>query len=236
MKYLLCFFSLILLNLFVIGQKFQFSYYAGYGTYKMEDLKDFQKGASEIENFPSIMIIEDFPAYFNQSLQLELQVIKEVYIGINGGYQYTGARSHYADYSGEYKLDFQLNAYKIGANVKYVFTTKGTDNFDFYLNLRSGLTSSRMNLDESVVIYEVDSFQADRDYESKNLYIEPAAGLSYQLLRWITCGVYAGYEIDFPKALYQKYHEDITLKDQENNTVEIDWSGIRVYVSLGFCF
>ena len=121
MKNLVIFILLTSFSLLGAAQHVRLTYQPGYGIYKLKDLRDFQKEVAENEDLPPLKMVESFPSYFNHTLLLELRGPAPFSFGFHGGYTYTGARNHYHDYSGEYKLDLQLNAFQLGINARYTF-------------------------------------------------------------------------------------------------------------------
>ena len=197
------------------SQSFRISYEPGYGLYSMSDLKSQQQ--IMIKNYPiPIMSVEEFPGYFNHSVSVDYFLDSNILFGINASYLTTGGRNFSGDYSGEYKLDMILNAYQYGIESEYIFFPN--NNINLFFNFKLGIISSTLNIDESLILYDINSQHYNRTLTQSNFFMEPNTGLSFNITKKLLARATIGFNID-TSAMSGKL---------------IDWTGFRT--RIGTCY
>ena len=104
--------TIIILNVLaftVSGQNILIRPWTGIGTYAMNDLKAIQKELQNINDIP-LKGTDNYPPFICFGLDIIPVLTKNVGLGFTSSYHSTGARNHYADYSGSLTEDFLVNA------------------------------------------------------------------------------------------------------------------------------
>jgi hypothetical protein len=219
------FYLIILIPQTIIGQNLNFGVQIGYGTYYLNELKQFQTEATEHFYLTDIKEVEQFPNSIYYSGHLGYSFNTKNQLGIKGNYNTTGGRNHMKDYSGEYKLDLLLNSYSIGLNYKYAFLNKY--NFRGHIQIEEGLTYSTLSTVESIHVFNENVFAEDFLFESYSFYIEPSLCLSLRVFRNLYSDLQLGYWFDFKNELRNK-------EDKNKILGLVGWSGTRLSVGLSY--
>jgi hypothetical protein len=205
------------------SQGWSFEYSAGYGTYKLDDIKNLQHSMldnSMLDNY-GLEETDCFPGYINHSIGLGY-VTGSHHFGAGYSYFTTGGRLHRADYSGSYTVDMIMNGNRFGAFYRY--NTNSTAHLNFYLQLGSGVMFSNLKIEEQVIIYS----ESNDDTENLNgvgLYLEPVIGAKYRFADWLNLSLGGGYEADIFGTL--------KISGQETE-LKAHWNGLRLYAGIIF--
>jgi len=216
--YILVLFNIGIINIY--SQNFSIGVYSGYGTYDLSNIKQLQLQALSYYSPLEIKSVERFPDYINYSVTLEYNTIKKYSWGLDLAYFSTGARNHLLDYSGEYKLDMHVSAYRLGALFKKSYPL--IKNLSLYYNIETGLVYSNFKFDEKITINNVDSVDYNYNTKSNAFFIEPTIGASYYLGLNFSIDANVGYQADINSRF-------ITKKDSY-----IYWSGFRFLVGVNY--
>ena len=214
------------------GQNFKIGLNTGYGTYKMEDLKQFQSDAAEYYSMLNVEEVQQFPGYFNYSASVEYSLSRSNLIGINAGYYTTGGRNHVADYSGEYYMNIPIHAYSLGLQYRNVFMT--FNKFDLYAQIKGGILFSALSINESFAIHKFDSISSSYTMVNNSYFCEPSAGVFYSLGKSFSANFSLGYQFDFKDKLHYKDNKDQVLTNDDDEPVYSDWSGFRIVLGLSY--
>lgn len=217
---------------FIYCQNFSFDFHAGFGTYQLQALKDFQTNMKEFYSPLSIEETDHFPDYFNYSSSIEYWYNNKNSIGLNGAFYTTGGRNHIKDYSGEYKLEMSMDGYRIGIQDRNIISE--FNKIKIYVCIRGGLLISGFKMNEYIKINNVDSTSTGYKFRSKTFFGEPSLGIRYFLGTRMSLDFCAGYQIDTNGKLHLKKNRDITLNNPAEKTVFVNWSGIRILLGLSF--
>lgn len=228
------FFLLILLlgiaTVSVFAQKLEIQPKTGIGFYSMSDLKDFQK--SSIPKFGiDIQCVETFPHYFFYEADMVIHTALSWGYGFTGGFYSTGARNHYADYSGSYKVDFLTSAINLGGVLLYrqnIFNHTFID-----IKLASGIKYSQLGINE-VWIFWTDTEKKDYTFQSYSGWIKPEIKFGQIFFDSFTIGGFVGYEYNLKSKLHYKEDKDLYLMKAQNDYVKIDWSGFRAGLFISY--
>lgn len=203
----------------------------GWGTYNMKDLKNLVE-ASE-QSYPvSVKTTDNFPPYINFKLDVLTPVGKHFRVGISSGYQSTGARNHYADYSGYVKEDFTTQAVNIGAIIGY--TQAFNDKFSLNLELMGGSKFSCFEYDGELTIYEVDDSAGAYKFNANSVWFEPQILLERTIASRFSLFVSAAYEFDFGGKLAYKDSPSDYLQAVDGGVARIDWTGMRLGLGVSY--
>jgi hypothetical protein len=210
----------------LLSQKLNFVVEQGLGSYKMNDLKQFNNLILNSLPFEAAAT-ENFPAYWNYSASFVLSLNKMAF-GVTCSYQSTGSRISRADYSGEYAFDTKINSVSPGFFAEFHIPL---NEFLLSINNEVGIELSKLSLIEYLVIGSVSQEDAYK-FKSQNIYCEPSVRLSYPVL-FFRLGVGAGYLVDFKKGTFKSTDSD-EIKLSDGNPVTADWSGVRLSATLSF--
>lgn len=214
--------SLLLLTFNLSAQEWNIAPKAGYGSYSMQDLKTIQNLTATSTNI-GIKSVEQFPPYYFYGLDLTRHTRYNFSYGITGGYYSTGARNHYADYSGSIKEDYFVNAINLG----FVFAWKKSwgSIVDLSMGFHSGLKLSGLNYKNELKLWD-QSTSEKHLFKNQSFWFEPDFELSKKITSFFSLMAYIGYEVNTSgKTIRDGSPEDVLKVNEKSAT--IDWSGFR---------
>ncbi len=203
---------------------------AGYGTYSMGDVKEFQKAVLSQYGLPG-KIVTKFPGYINYRLYLGLPSVTDTY-KIYFGYLTTGGRISLSDYSGKWNFDMLMNGFQMG--VHWSKPIKTTDKFEVSGYVDFGVICSMLNMIDYMRVYE-ESVKNSQLYFAYGLNVQPGLEAVYKMSRF-DIGCYMGLEIDMSTNFYMNGDPDYTLGIRENDLTRSSWSGIRTGIQISYAF
>ncbi|MFA5046651.1 MAG: hypothetical protein WC542_12060 [Paludibacter sp.] len=204
------------LTTLVYSQTIRLTYETGYGIYGLDNLKRYQESLTHQVNELAVKMIAQFPDYFNHSASIGFYLDKNVIFGFNTSFLSTGGRNQISDYSGEYKLDMLLHAYQFGIESEYIYNVDSK--WDMNFNIKMGIVSSTININESVTIYDLDSITNTQSVHQGGVFIEPNINLSYNIYKGIA--LKAGLGLNLNTATFQGSM--------------LDWTGIRPRLGISY--
>ena len=212
----------ILLILFITltaslhSQTIRLTYETGYGIYGLDNLKKYQESLTHQINGLPVKMIAQFPDYFNHSASIGFYLDKNVIFGLNASFLSTGGRNDISDYSGEYKLDMLLQGYQFGMESEYIYNIDSK--WDINFNIKMGIVSSTININESITIYDLDSITNTQSVNQEGVFIEPNINLSYTIYKGIAVKAGLGFNLN-------------TVSFQGSM---LDWTGIRPRLGVSY--
>lgn len=215
---ILVLFNIGILNIY--SQNFSIGVYSGYGTYNLSNIKQMQQQALSYYSPLQIKSVEKFPDYFNYLFTFEYKTINNYSWGLNLAHYSTAARNHLLDYSGEYKLDMHVNAYRLGLLFKRSYPLN--EYLSFYYKIQSGFVFSNFKFNEKILVNNVDSVEYSYSQKSNAFFLEPTIGANYYIGHNFSIDVNIGYQADINSRF-------ITKKDSY-----IYWSGFRFLVGVNY--
>jgi len=226
-KYIILFFSLIVLLNKLSAQKTHFGFDTGYGTYEMTEIKHSFKSSMNANVFKP-HCVSDFPGYifFRPYLEIEYQYLN---IGIAYTLMSTGTRYSIYDYSGEYKFDAQIVGNSAGVFAEIpVYSFKS---LKILLAAESGIIFNKMKLDENIQLKEIFQQQDDYNLTSNNIFVKPYLKAKYKIWKNLSSNILIGYHKDI---FAKKMH----LEDDNLSVTELiaDWDGIRTSIGISYRF
>lgn len=228
------YFTSLLLSLLVYSAYGQGSLYVktGVGWYNMREMQDFHAELPDDLIVPA-KIVNNFPATMVYELGYRQHSGEDWFSGLFFGYHSTGARIHYADYSGELKIDQIINGYRLGTQGGICLTRDRSDNeVSFWLSGRLSGTYNRLNLNQRLQVYE-SSESNSVDFRSVNIGIQPSLSLRIPVY-FLSVEPEIGYELQIPGKLFLE--EDAFLLDRQGEEVKVNWSGLRLGISVAKAF
>lgn len=214
------------------AQEVRFGLYGGYGSYRLENLKALQ---DEIGGNPQLPVLSEtaaFPGYFTFTgfVAVDMQDFSELTADI--GYQFTGARSYYADYSGYYRLSMQLKGLRSGLQYRVPFISG--EKWGTHFAVGGGLTSSRYDIDERFEITTVYEYKEAMTFVALNPYGEAALTGYYRLNDRIRLEMLFGYEYNIPGRLKWSENRKAYLQNEKKEPVRVDWTGVRFRIGASY--
>ena len=135
---------LVIIGLNTNAQITRIGFAGGYGSYSLQNLKSFQHKVGSNPLLPELTTTASFPGFFNYAAFIEFGLKDSSKLIADFTYQYTGARSFYADYSGFYRLSMQLNGVRCG--LKYQIPIKSGEKWGTHFSVGAGLISDRKSV------------------------------------------------------------------------------------------
>lgn len=211
------------------AQDVRFGLYWGFGTYRMENLKDFQ--SEQVNESLHVKKTEQFPGYFNYVATMEYCLDNHVF-GFNAGYYTTGGRNTVSDYSGKYSLDMPVNGIRAGTQYGYLYPA--SKRLSIFGRLSGGVMFTSLKITESLIIYNVDSYTTTYKFKSLGFFFEPSIGLSYVLWKKIALDYSFGYQANLENKFHLQNNKKVYLYNSSDDPVKAGWSGIRLLIGLSF--
>lgn len=195
-----------------------------YNTFSHASLKTFQQ--EFIQDLPEIPISinDNFPSNIGFTLGLKLNQINTFFFL---GYNSTGGKISYSDYSGVIRITQLLKAYTVGGEYQ-VKLSKSNDGFSFGLRGFSMLSS--LSLDNHTQISD-NVTNEDIKFNSINLGI--GCGLIYEYpVSFFIIKASLGFDITFGGVLKFKENNDFHLENDKGDKVKTNWSGLRTGLGI----
>jgi len=199
----------------VVAQGISLEYYSGYGTYQLSDIKEMQNEILKNNKY-GLKITDTFSGHITHSFSLGYKSGNK-HFGCNFLYLTTGSRLNRADYSGSYTIDILMNALRLGLFYRELNKTKIEPLF-LCLQISSGAVLSKLDIKERLNIFSKTSHK-NSTRKCTGVFLEPNAGLIYQINDWLNISMSVGYEIDF-------------LAKFDYRGPKVHWNGVRFYGGL----
>jgi hypothetical protein len=206
----------------------------GHGSYSLQDLKSFQHEVGNNPFLPELTKTASFPGYFNFAAFIEFDFKDSTKLIADITYQYSGARSFYADYSGFYRLSMQLNGVRFG--LQYRIPIKSGEKWGTHFSVGAGVISSNLNIDEQLEITSVEGFREELSFNSLGFFGEPAVTAHYQVCSRFRIELLIGYEYNVPSLLRWSENRDMSLQNDKREPVRVDWTGVRYRLGVSYAF
>lgn len=216
-RYIIILFAMAGIFQNISAQNYKLSLQAGYGTYGLSALKDYQQQMVSYYSPLAIKSVDQFPGYINYSLSAEMQLIPQNWMGINYAYFFTGGRNYMKDYSGEYSLTMPVKAHRFGFHYKYILDDK--KKIKPFVMIKEGLVFSNFKTTEYVAINDIDTVSQTFTDNSTTFFLEPSVGLSYSLTKNIAIDTNVGWELDV-----------------NTRNSYVFWSGLRFLFGIAYEF
>jgi len=223
-----------LLLLFALGANAQYniSYSVGYGSYKMNDMKDLLDYAfqSMRPSMPKgLAIVDNFPPYITHTINASIKRNRNEF-GLSGSFLTTGGKIAYSDYSGKYIEKLTFTGYRIGTLYR-VYTDEsklGKCTLSFFGEVSPAIMFTHLGYKATLDIYEQNIHQEGNDNISTNaagFSIQPMFGGRLDVTRNISFSASLGYDFELGSKL-----------STTDNRYRADWSGFRLNGGVIYSF
>jgi hypothetical protein len=229
MHRIIVFLGLTLLCFKAYNQVMSISAGTGVGTSQMEDLKTFQDDL--LSDMPVLgKIVDNFPAFPLYDVKI---VFFTKYLEIGNGYTFTstGSKIHYSDYSGEISIIQIVNSHQPSLLLYPVLHRSG--NSKILGVLKGAAVFNNYSLKQEIKVYDQ---EASDQLELKSSGLAFSLGLSYcYRMHQFEIRSEIEYLIDTKAPLHLTNDKDAQLVIYDK-PVKTDWSGLRIGISIGWCF
>ena len=208
----------------VKGQHTEFRPHAGVGTYSMSDLKGMMNESVSNSAF-GLKTTENFPAYAFYGLDIIQPIIPGFGLGFITDFYSTGARNHYADYSGSYREDILVKSLNIGLLASSIDSLGW--GFFFNIEVASGIKLSYISMEDELKLSNYQNANS-YDFRSKGFWIEPTVRIGRKFFYNFSYAAFVGYELNLKSKMVLKENHDAS------STAKIDWSGMRTGISISY--
>lgn len=210
---------------FTLSGQARLSFSAGYGSYRMKELKAIEDDVP-FYHLLGMKTVSSYPPYFNFEGSFTYQTNRALFCGVIIGYGSTGGRMDYGDYSGSVRID-QLAQYvsvngSVGLSKKYP-----SKNMLVSLDLRPGVTITNFEMLFNYKIGTEEGNQKD-EFKSLNVAIQPTVMLSKRIGR-IGLDAFAGLNQSIARGkLREREDKRKHLQTASGQPLRADWGGYRI--------
>lgn len=211
---------LVLVTVNSSAQGVRFGVGLGYAQFDLASIKEAQNNALIYSNLSNIKATEDFPnrAYGSFSFGYEFNYKNS--LTFDYSFYSTGGRNAVTDYSGEYKLDMELEASKYG--LSYNFNKTLSDKFSLGGSLSAGVILTRYDISEIIKINGGTGYNNEVSLRGLNIFLQPSIVTTYNIIDQLDCFLLVGYEKNIPRNMH-------LVGDREaRSNLEANWTGIRI--------
>jgi hypothetical protein len=212
------------------GQKINFSFQSGYGSYSMEELKQFNAYFTRT-NILKPELTFDFPAYFYSQPYISFQFSKTE-IGLLYSFHSTSARYSIRDYSGSYQFDTPIKGHCTGLFInERIFSIS---DFDFSIFGKAGICYTKLRLEDKIILSETEVYFNSTAFKAKNGFFEPGIKITYNLW-FLNFECFAGfsYSMGDGDLYFTEFENKKLINPKLDSPVDVNWEGVRIGVGVG---
>jgi hypothetical protein len=219
---------LVMSNFYGYSQIGSLGFEINYHKYSLGNFKNFR---DEIVNALPVSgkITENFPAYigFKGSYSNTFRNYK---FSVFFGYNSTGGRISYSDYSGKLLIDQVLDIYSTGIQLYIPLYQK--NNYFLYVAPKSSIAFTTIKFAQ---IVEINSEVQKENEKLKSTSIGFGIELSLsKKIKFIEIVAECGFDYYIPSEIYLYGNKDSYLVDMHNNKVKCELEGWRTGIGLRF--
>ena len=194
---------------------------AGAASFRMGDMKYLQEHI--LSTYPvEGKITSSFPPFTTASFTVFKQLYDHIRVGGRYNYSTTGAKSSYADYSGDIYTEFNAVSHRLGAYLSYLVL--GGDRIDLSLNGSLDANYTSMTIQSYYTIFNYSDGLSNK-YRSISPSIAVGGELMYKLKK-LSLGMEAGYLVDLKGDLKDTDDGDPLLDPNDlDRVLSSDWTG-----------
>lgn len=194
---------------------------AGAASFRMGDMKYLQEHI--LSTYPvEGKITSSFPPFTTASFTVFKHLYDHILVGGRYNYSTTGAKSSYADYSGDIYTEFNAVSHRLGAYLSYLVL--GGDRIDLSLNGSLDANYTSMTIQSYYTIFNYSDGLSNK-YRSISPSIAVGGELMYKLKK-LSLGMEAGYLVDLKGNLKDASDGDPLLDPKDlDRVLSSDWTG-----------
>ncbi len=194
---------------------------AGAASFRMGDMKYLQEHI--LSTYPvEGKITSSFPPFTSASFTVFKQLYDHIRVGGRYNYSTTGAKSSYADYSGDIYTEFNAVSHRLGAYLSYLVL--GGDRIELSLNGSLDANYTSMTIQSYYTIFNYSDGLSNK-YRSISPSIAVGGELMYKLKK-LSLGMEAGYLVDLKGNLKDTSDGDPLLDPNDlDRVLSSDWTG-----------
>ncbi|MBX0332850.1 hypothetical protein K3G39_06340 [Pontibacter sp. HSC-14F20] len=202
---------------------------AGYGTFRMEAMKEYQQTLSYASDV-NAQAVNSFNPHYHFGLGVVYALSERIHTGVFGELGETGGRVHYEDYSGELRHDLRVKYKSVGILVSSQFPI-GATRFGFVTGLEASVILSKLHAEEYTRLYERTD-ENEKQYNATGFGIKPYAGLLCRIGN-IPVQLTTGYMASASGPFHTSGNPNFKLdRNSKNDKLEPGWSGLRLNLSI----
>lgn len=205
----------------------------GYGTYYMDDIRDWQKEVKA--GLPvEAQAVSTFPGYLNFEGGISYDSKRKFFVGVIIGYGSTGSRLDYRDYSGSLTFDQLAKYYSLNVSIgskRELINKKYLLSLDF----RPGIILTNLVYETNTRL-GTDKVSQKQEFKSINWNVQPTICVTR---RFGSFGLhaFAGYNTSFKKGkLKVKGNKNYYLLNTNGSDAHAQWGGIRLGLGATYFF
>lgn len=231
MRFLLLSLLAIMMSLELAAQRSTIMIKTGYGSFSMKDMKKLQNSFLKESPIP-YKVTASFPSFLTFELQYTLAVNEDVAFGAQFGYESTGGRLHYGDYSGETYVNQALDAFTVGVNTLEYLKNEEKYAIPIFINVDAVFTS--LMIESSL---RIGSQEESEELKLSSIGVSFEPGIGYRrYFSWFVLGVDLGYKLNLNDKLYFGEDKQSYLVDADDKALKAQWSGLRMKLGAGIRF
>jgi hypothetical protein len=211
--------------------KFAIGFQSGFRTYGMGDLKSLNQSVQKTIPFDT-RVVSGFPPYlyFRPMISLHRESFS---LGVLASFQSTGSRVSAKDYSAEYRFDIRIHSFQYGIQADRRIHEAGR--LSFLISASSGLTFSRLVMEEYLRVDESLWISEKAPFKSQNWFFEGGLAAKYKLTGAFSLSAILAYQLSFGKNAFQHTEHEVTLKNPRTyDPVRPGWNGFILGITAGF--
>lgn len=224
------FFSILFFAINIFSQTGKIFTELNYNTFSHSSLSSFQQELVDDVLFEidvPIMTTDDFPGNIGFSLGYE---IVDQNLAFFIGYNSTGAKSSYADFSGRISIEQQLSATSFGG--MYLIKLDEEDRFKLVLKA-FGMYSS-LGVETSFEITDFTSVVDDLGFSSFDVSVGASFMYEYPIASFLNLRASVGFDLVLGSQLNFDDFNNAHLLDNSGGKVKTNWSGLRTGIGVVF--
>lgn len=214
----------VIISLSTFSQQGKIFIETNYNTFSHSSLSDFQQEFKADLSLIPIKTVDDFPANIGFTVGYE---IIDSNVAIFLGYNATGGKLSYSDYSGVVKLEESLNAITVGG-IYYVNLNPEKKNFR--IGFRGFSMFSSLKLDS---YSEIGNDIQEESIDFKSFDVGFGAQLNYEYpFSFFIIRANIGFDLVLGNKLIFKDNTEFHLTNNADEQVTTGWSGLRTGIGI----
>ena len=173
-------------------------------------------------------ITDAFPAYPGLRVDVATQLPNGHRLGLSAGYNSTGGRVHYADYSGEVRTDWVVARRSVGLFLEQLANERAT--WAIPVTLRGSLDFARLRY-ETLARVGNDAEQGETEFSAWSFSVEPEVGVEVKTLGSTFVRATVGFGYTFGGTL-KLDGEPVGLAGA-SSPLKLHWHGWRTGLAVG---